>query len=168
TVPVYWYARTAEVRWPSRYGITPLCTPMPTSLRISVSRARRIQPKKMGRGRRAQPQVRNGAAGAALGPAGRATSVSALGRTVWRFPLECSQQLFGARGWRNLVFQDDIARGYLLAVQSLVCLVVRTQRGSLQGNSGEYAPRTRIAQNFRPHGRVGSRGSIAPFGTGRG
>src|ERR1700726_4891411 len=65
----------------------------------------------------------------------------------------------------SLLASHDVFRLYGVAIYLFACLVIRTKRGALQGKSGKYTTRTRIAEDLCSHPSVCICGSITAFGT---
>ena len=65
------------------------------------------------------------------------------------------------RGWRRYyLVEDDRFSIDFFSVKVLVGVIVRTQRGTRQGDAGEETARARVGEDLGPHGYIGFSGGI--------
>ena len=62
--------------------------------------------------------------------------------------------------------EDDFLRRNVLAINGFVGVIVRSNRGAFERNAGEYAARSRVAQDFGAGGDVGLGRGVARTGPG--
>src|SRR5215469_4996434 len=78
-------------------------------------------------------------------------TVRCLRFRLWAVLVEGGCKRSSCRRNGSRAVQNDILRGDLPAVHPLVCIIIRTQGGPLEGYAGEKPSSARVGQNFCTH-----------------
>src|SRR5450631_4092192 len=89
----------------------------------------------------------------------------ALGNIHWGLGCEgCQHDLRRCR-CDNFMLCDDVGCADLLAIESGICIIVRSERRARQGDTCKHALGTRVGKHLGAHGCVRGSFSSAAYGT---
>src|SRR5271170_4057722 len=77
--------------------------------------------------------------------------------------LQRGEQVLGGVWHRNGLIKNDGLCAYVLAVETLICAIVRTKSRTFQRNAGEQSTSAGVGENLCAQRDVGFRGCIAAY-----